>query len=97
MEFREYRDNSNRLAVSLAQFPSLAYRFVRWKLTRRFKLRKSGSYVKGLDEKFQKFSCDKGNVTIDWDIWSGFIVTALDAESEALVREIGDYLKSKYA
>jgi len=97
MKFREYRDASHRLTVSLDRVPSLAYRVVRWKLTRHFNLKKSSPYIKVLEEKFQNFSGDKGNVSIDWDVWSGFVVTALNTESEPLVREIGDYLKGRYA
>lgn len=96
MEFREHRDASDRLSVSLDRMPSLAYRIVRWKLTRRFKLKKSSPYIKVLDERFQNFSGDRGNVSIEWDILSGFVVTALNTESEPLVREIGGYLKGRY-
>ena len=33
-------------------------------------------------------------VSIDWDTWSGFSVTALDSDSEQLVSNIARYLKS---
>lgn len=94
--YSENRDNSNRLTVSINDMPSFAYRFVRWKIKRKFHLQKDGEYTKGLNEKFQKFLNANGSVSIDWDIWSGFTVTALNSESESLVEEIGVYLREKY-
>lgn len=96
MRLREYRDSGNRLTVALENMPSLAYRFVRWKLCRHFRLKKSSEYVKNLEEKFQVFCNSEGKVSIDWDVWSGFSVTALNNESEGLVRKIGDWLNKKY-
>ena len=97
MKFCEYADDSKRLTVAIEDMPSLAYRFVRWKLCREFHLKKSGPYVKSFDEKFQKFSNNDGQVSIDWDTWSGFTVTALTSESEPLVRNMGVWLKEKYS
>jgi len=96
MKFTEYRDASDRLTVAIENMPSLTYKFVRWRLCRNFKLKKSGEYVKGLDEKFQEFSNSDGKVSIDWDTWSGFTVTALTSESELLVEKMGAWLKQKY-
>jgi len=96
MKFREYRDSSDRLTMAVECMPSLAYRFVRWKLCKKFQLKKSGNYVKSLDEKFQEYRNSDGRVSIDWDIWSGFAVTALTPESESLVKNIGNWLREKY-
>ncbi len=82
--------------MAVNNIPSLAYRFVRWKLCREFELRKNSEYVKGLNEKFQVFVNSDGIVSIDWDTWSGFTVTALNSESEPLVKKTGEWLNKKY-
>jgi hypothetical protein len=96
MKFVENRDHSNRLTVALEGMPSLAYRFLSWKLKRKFGLKKSTTLTSTVEERFQEYSKDENQVSIDWDVWSGFMVTALTAESEGLVQEIGDWLKTKY-
>ena len=96
MKFSSYRDNSNRLTVAIEDMPSLTYKFVSWKLKRKFGLKQSSKFIATMDEKFQEYSTDGMTVSIDWDTWSGFMVTALTTESEPLVRDIGDWLKQKY-
>jgi hypothetical protein len=67
-------------------------------LCKEFQLDKSGSYTKSLDAKFQEFrNSENKKIRIDWDIWSGFSVTALTSESEGLVNEIGHWLKNNYS
>ena len=96
MKIRKYKDASDRLTIAIENMPSITYRFVRWQLCRKFGLKKSGEYTTGLDEKFQEFSSADGTVSIEWDIWSGFTVTALDSDSEVLVEKVGVWLKDKY-
>jgi len=96
VKYTSYRDSSNRLTVAIEGAPSLAYRLVSWKLKRKFKLKKRGVLNKTFDEKFQEYEKDGVSVSIDWDIWSGFTVTALTPESESIVNEIGEYLEKKY-
>lgn len=97
MKFSEYRNASNCLTIEVEGMPSLAYRFVRWRLCRQFELTKASDYVKGLDEKFQSFASAQGKVSIDWDNWSGFTVVALDTPSEPLLLNIKSWLQNKYA
>lgn len=96
MGVREHRNASDQLVVTLKEAPSLSYRIIRWKICRRFNLKKNGKYVKSHDQKFQEFRGGRGVVDIAWDNWSGFMVTALTKDSEPLVREIGSWLESKY-
>ena len=97
MKLTKYRDSSGRLAVAIDDMPSLAYRFVRWRLCKEFSLNKAGDYKRGLDSKFQDFSGAEGKVSIEWDNWSGFSVVALDSESEPLVDDIRCWLKGRYS
>lgn len=96
MKFTESYDASNRLTVAVEGFPSLAYRFVRWKICRKFNLIKSSDFTNGINEKFQEYMIDDNRISIEWDSWSGFTVTAKHKSSEKLVREIGEWLKYKY-
>lgn len=96
MKFKSYKDASNRLSVAVEGMPSLVYRFVAWKIKKKFNLTKQGSLNQTLDEKFQKYEKDGALLSIDWDIWSGFVVTALNEKSKDLVTEIGKYLQQKY-
>ena len=96
MKVTKYRDASKRLTVAVDDMPPLAYRFVRWRLCKEFNLKKAGDYIQGLDEKFQDFSGVDGKVSIEWDNWSGFMVIALDSESEPLVEKIGSWLEKKH-
>lgn len=41
---------------------------------------------------FQEYRRGELTVGLEWDIWSGFMVTAPSAESEPLVQEVADWL-----
>lgn len=96
MKYQEYRDASDRLTIGLEGFPSLTYRWAKWKIARKFSLEKTGECVSGASEKFQPYSNASGSVSIEWDNWSGLTVVAIDPDSEQLVTQIGGYLKKKY-
>lgn len=96
MKFVSYRDNSDNLTVAIEGMPSLTYKFVSWKVKRKFGLKKSSQLTSTIDQKFQEYLKDGMRMSIDWDTWSGFMVTALTPESENLVSEIGVWLKHKY-
>lgn len=90
------RDNSGRLTTSIFRLPKILYRYVAWRIAKRYGLKKSGSILKGVDEMAQKYANEKYNISIEWDIWSGLTVVALDGNSEGLIEEIDCYLKEKY-
>jgi len=96
VKFVRYRDDTNRLTVGIENMPALAYKFVAWRLKRKFKLTKVSVLTSTVEEQFQQYEYDGKCVGIDWDIWSGFTVTALSPESESIVKEIGNYLEKKY-
>ena len=90
------RDNSGRLTTSAFRFPKLLYRFVAWKIAKKYKLKKSGPLLKGVDELAQIYADQNYNIAIEWDNWTGFTVVALDEDSEELIKEIDSYLEEKY-
>lgn len=96
LEEKLIRDNSGRLTTSVSRWPKLLYRFVSWKLAKKYNLKKSGSPLKGVDEVAQSYMNEKYNISIEWDIWTGLTVVALDKKSEDLIKEIDCYLEEKY-
>jgi hypothetical protein len=96
MKYNSYRDNSDKLVVAIEGMPSLTYKFVSWNIKRKFGLKKSSEFTSTIEEQFQEYMKDGNRVSLDWDVWSGFTVTALTGESESLVQEVGDWLKIKY-
>lgn len=90
------RDNSGRLTTSAFRFPKLLYRFVAWKIAKKYNLKKLGSPLKGVDEIAQSYANENYNISIEWDIWTGLTVVALDEVSEDLIKEIDCYLEEKY-
>jgi hypothetical protein len=55
----------------------------------------SGGLVRSVDVVFQEYRSRTGAlVSLEWDIWTEFIIVAVDAESEPLVEEIAEFLGS---
>ncbi|OUS08054.1 hypothetical protein A9Q81_00670 [Gammaproteobacteria bacterium 42_54_T18] len=96
MEVTESRDASDRYTVEIYDLPVWKYSWLKWRLSRIFRLKSRERTIISLDERFQQLGSDEGEVSIEWDIWSGFIVVSIDKYSENLVIKIRDYLKSKY-
>ena len=87
------RDASKRLVLSINKVPKNEYQSLSIKIEKEFNLEKIGPLTKGMDEEFQKYTDGNSNLSIDWDIWSGFSVTAEDEKAEALLIKIEKYLK----
>ena len=96
MKVKELRDASNRLTIIMSDFPAWKYFWLKYLLKKKFKLIKTSKTYHDFDSKFQELYNAEGSVSIDWDIWGGFMVTALDKQSEPLVYEMMGYLISKY-
>jgi hypothetical protein len=61
-----------------------------------FKLEAASKLIKGLDELFQNYKLGEYIVGLEWDIWSGHIVTAKNNKAESLVNEIAVFIDAKY-
>lgn len=96
MQVTKYRDASNRFTVEISDMPEWKYSWVKWKLKKSFSLKKKTKTIISLDERFQEFYSKTGSISVDWDNWNGFTVTALSKESEHLVQEIQEFLQNKY-
>ena len=96
MKISKSRDASDNLTVSIDKMPVFKYRFIRWLICKQFGLKKHSKYVQGLNERFQTFQGEAGQVSIEWDAWSGFIVSAVDKDSETLLEQIHSWLEKRY-
>ena len=87
------RDFSNRLTLEIADIDYSSYKTLTKKLIEKFRLVAQGDLIDGVTESFQTFTKDKYFISIEYDIWSGFMVVAQNPESEGLVNEIFKWLK----
>ena len=88
-----YRDGSNRLTFEMFRIPANDYPELCGAIVEEFHLSSGGPFVtNGADVLLSDFRSGEQIVGLDWDIWSGFIVTAKTVESEPLVRAIGAWL-----
>lgn len=90
------RDNSNRLTVEVSNVHRFQYGYLAKKVAKKIGLEKSDDLTKGVEEVFCTYSLDGSSVSIEWDVWSGFSIVAIDPESEGLLNVIHAYLKKRY-
>jgi len=92
MKITSHRDASKRLTLSIYDYRCEKYSELKQNLKNKFNLKDKTQTITGFDEVFQELFNKDGQVSIDWDIWGGFLVTALNRESEPLVNKIKEYL-----
>ena len=88
------RDGSERLTFEMFRVPALEYPAVCAAVVRAFGLVQHTELVVGPDQLLWDFRRGEQIVGLEWDNWSGFIVTAKNPEAEPLVREIGAFLEA---
>jgi hypothetical protein len=87
------RDASGRLTFEMFQIPADSYGAVCSTLINTFRLVPETALVtNGFDIVFQDYRRGEEVVGLEWDNWSGFIVTAKTTASESLVQDIGRWL-----
>jgi len=86
------RDFSNHLTVEIANIDYSEYKALTKTLTEEFGLIAHGDLIEGDSESFQMFIRGNYAISIEYDIWSGFMVVAQNPESEGLVNEIFEML-----
>jgi hypothetical protein len=86
------RDASGRLTFEMFRVPSTAYPEIVKELSAAFGLSPATNLIAGLSELLWDWRSGDAVVGIEWDNWSGLIVTAKNTVSEPLVRVIGAYL-----
>lgn len=92
MKYTTMRDASNRLVINFNNIPSFLYWWYKRKIIKKYNLKMINSLTKSIDVKFQSFKSDKGNVSLEWDNWSGFSIVSLDNQSENFVLKIAKFL-----
>jgi len=92
----EHRNASNQLAINFNKIESNKYTKITKVVVKQFNLEAIDELTIGLDEKFQKFKKGTAIVSLEWDIWSGYIVNAKNTEAEPLVRVIGAFIDEQY-
>jgi len=87
-----WRDASDRLTFAIFDLDSACYPEFCQKLVEKFSLIPSSELIVGLDVMFRDYTDGVLTVGLEWDIWSGFIVTAKQKDAELLVRNIAIFL-----
>ncbi len=95
MEYTKSKDSSDRLMIENYDVSSIKYWWIKRQLIKKFHLEKKTDAFQGATEKFQIYSSEDAEISIDWDNWSGFTVTALNAKSDRLVLDIANFLNKK--
>jgi hypothetical protein len=93
---KKYRDASNRLTFDFSEFESSMYSEISESVVSKFNLEQASEVTLGLDEIFQKFKKGNDVVSLEWDVWSGYIVVACNAPSELLVQEIAIFINEQF-
>ena len=87
------RDSSERLAFEMSRVPAADYAVLCKAVATTCALAPDcESFAAGLDAVFMDYRRGEQVVEMAWDNWTGFMVVAKTAGSEALIREIATWL-----
>jgi hypothetical protein len=89
------RDASARLAFEMFHVSAASYGSICQAIAAKFDLTAYGPLTVGSEVSMQDYQRDGQVVSLEWDIWSGFIVIAKECVSEPLVREIAAWLRQQ--
>lgn len=92
----EHRDASNRLTYDFNEIDAGSYSQVTKAVVGNFKLEPANKITRGLDQIFQDFKQGSRVIGLEWDNWSGYIVSTKTKESESLAKEIANYINAKF-
>jgi len=92
----EHRDASGRLTFDFFEIKSRKYSKITKFIVSKFELEPSGEFTNSLDALFQNFTKDGFVVGLEWDSWSGYIVTSKTPSSEPLTREIASCIEKEF-
>ena len=88
----EHRNASNQLTFDFSEIEANKYNEITKSIIGKFKLEAENEPIVGLDEMFQKFRSQNKIVNLEWDNWSGYIVSSENKHSEELAIEIANYI-----
>jgi len=92
MKIEKGRDASKRLTVAIYGVKENNYSFLSLQIAKKFNLSPSEELIHSFSGIFQKYSDNKHLLSLDWDVWSGYMIVAEDKKSENLINEIYDWL-----
>jgi len=95
-EINEYRNSTNQLTIDFNKIEASKYPKITKEVVSRFNLVANNEIVKGLNEIFQEYKAGATIIGLEWDNWSGYIVTAKNIEAESLVKEIAKFINDNY-
>ncbi len=87
-----WRDASQRLTFDLPDIVAADYAAICNALVTAFSLVQETPLVVGFDSMFWDYRRGEQVISLDWDIWMGFMVVAKTIASEPLVEEIAKWL-----
>jgi hypothetical protein len=87
-----HRDASGRLTFEMFRVPGDSCPAITKEVVVAFNLVPAGTLVVGWDMVSWDYQQGEAVVGLEWDNWSGFIVTAKNSLAEPVVEEIGAYL-----
>jgi hypothetical protein len=90
-----WRDASGRLTFEASQVDAKDYPSFCRSVANAFALTTDGSLTIGPDQMFWDFRRGDQAISLDWDIWMGFMVVAETKESEQLIKDIAVWISSR--
>src|SRR5437763_1910451 len=93
---RFWRDASGRLTFDLAGVTAVDYPAVCREIVSALSLIPDDAPIFGPQQIFWDFTSQGQSLGLDWDIWMGLMVVAKSVGSEALVREIAEWLRASH-
>lgn len=91
------RDANGRLTCSYDRVGAKTFLVACGAISERFGLEPRGDSIVGFDVMFQDYACGQWPISLEWDIWLGFIGVAKSVESEPLILAIAEWLSQKLA
>jgi len=95
-EMDSHRNTSHQLTIDFNKIEAKMYSKITSDIVRKYDLEMSNKLVTNLNEKFQAFKFGAAIIGLEWDNWSGYIVSAKNKEAESLVKEIAAFIHEKY-
>lgn len=87
------RNDSAQFEYDVESFDARYFDVVRELLAEQLALSQVGREIVGLDERMSEYQRNGLHIGIEWDIWSGLCIRALQPDAEALVKEIGERIE----
>ncbi|MBA4016663.1 MAG: hypothetical protein C0483_05695 [Pirellula sp.] len=96
LDERLWRDASGRLTFDLSTVTAEHYPALCRNIADTFKLAPAmESSLVGIDQMFWEFCRNDQVISLDWDVWMGFMIVAKTTTAESLVHEIAIWATSE--